>query len=294
MLLSIIFLVISIIGSVLTFIFYYYPRWEYIWVPFVTTIIYDLLLVFIFMSLVAIFSTIYQKTHKEASKKIHPFGMFIIEQASFIIFHLFQGRHYFSGYGKLPPLNQRFMLVSNHLSSFDHMGLFSLLAGRRLLAVSKKSNENLFGAGGWIMYAGHLAIDQNDMLSGKAVIERAGDLIKEGTCSIAICPEGTRNKQFPDPMMLPFKPGAFDMAMKAKCPIVVIAIQNTNAITPRFPRITRCYYDCVAVLEYEDYKDWTLSKIASYCHDRIYERLEKKQSRFYHVKKKQQKEQANQ
>ena len=290
MLLSIIFTILSAGAAVGTFFGLYYPDWSWGWVIAVATIGYDLFIHFVYLLIIAIFSTIYQHSNAPAPEHPRRFGMFILEQTSWMIIHLFMGLVYFSGWGKLPSRKTRFMLVSNHISGWDHVGLFSLLAGRRLIAVSKKANEAIFGAGGWIKYAGNLAIDQGDLKQGQQVIEKAGNLIKNGECSVAIAPEGTRNKNFPDPMLLPFHPGSFQMAVKAKCPIVVIAIQNTNALFKRFPRWSNLYYDCVAVLDYETYKDWSLSEISYYCHGKILERLNKKQSRFYHVKKEEKKD----
>ncbi len=253
---------------------------------FLSALIYFIVFIFLFIIFLAAFGSFYKILNRPAKENPNRFGMFILEQASFILVHLFNGHPHFSGRGKLPPRKQRFCLVSNHLSGWDHLGLISLFAGRRMICVSKRQNEEIFAAGSWIRYAGYLSIDQHDILQGQQVIDKAASLIENGTCSVAIAPEGTRNKSFPDPMLLPFHPGSFQMAVKAKCPIVVIAIQNTNALFQRFPRWSNLYYDCVAVLEYDTYKDWSLSEISAYCHNKILERLQKKQSRFYHLKKK--------
>ena len=281
---------ISLGISLGTYFILYYPNPGLIWTIFLSTPVYFIVIIVLYLVFVAFFGSVYKAMNLPDKEKPNRFGMFILEQTAFIFIRLFNGHPHFSGWGKLPHLNQRFCLVSNHLSGFDHLGLVSILAGRRMICVSKRQNEDIFVAGGWLKYAGYLFIDQKDILQGQEVIAKGAKLIEDGVCSVAIAPEGTRNKDFPEPLMLPFKPGSFQLAVAAKAPIVVIAIQNTNALLQRFPRFTNLYFDCVAVLEYDDYKDMSLNEISTYCYDRIMERFEKKQSRFYHLKKKEKEE----
>ena len=271
-----------------------YPNWSMVWTIPLFALLYFILIIFVFLVFVAAFGGIYQILNRPAKDKPNRFGMFILEQTSFILIRLLNAHPHFSGWGKLPSRKQRFLLVSNHLSGFDHLGIISILAGRRIICVSKRQNEDIFAAGGWLRFAGFPAIDQKDILQGQKVVEHTSNLIQENVCSVAIAPEGTRNKDFPEPLLLPFKPGSFQIAVQAKAPIVVIAIQNTNAVLQRFPRFTNLYFDCVAVLEYEDYKDMSLNEIATYCHDRILERITKKESRFYHLKQKRKEEKREQ
>ena len=49
---------------------------------------------------------------------------------------------------------------------------------------------------------------------------------------MGIYPEGTRSR---GGALLPFKTGAFVMAKKAACPMVICTIQGTNATRGRFP-----------------------------------------------------------
>lgn len=214
------------------------------------------------------------------------FGMWIICQTCFIVLLFTRCRVHASGLGKLDK-NRSFMIVSNHLSAFDHIGFMSMFHGMDVIAVSKKANEEMFGIGGWIKRAGFLAIDQTDMVSGTETIAKAGGYLSENIASVMIAPEGTRNKTFPEPLILPFHPGSFAMAYQSKAPIALFAIQNTNAVFHRFPlHMTDLYYDCVGVLEYDEYKDMTPHDLSLKCHDLILARLEKKKARFYHLKKK--------
>jgi 1-acyl-sn-glycerol-3-phosphate acyltransferase len=62
------------------------------------------------------------------------------------------------------------------------------------------------------------------MRSGVKMIKDGAELIKNGH-SMVICPEGTRNQE---KEMLPFKEGSLKMADKADCPVVPVAIIDSD------------------------------------------------------------------
>ncbi|QQR94534.1 MAG: 1-acyl-sn-glycerol-3-phosphate acyltransferase [Bacteroidota bacterium] len=56
----------------------------------------------------------------------------------------------------------------------------------------------------------------------------------ESDISIFICPEGTRN--FTDQMLLPFKDGAFRLAIATQTPLAVLTVINTDVLlSPESP-----------------------------------------------------------
>ena len=71
-----------------------------------------------------------------------------------------------------------------------------------------------------------LFLDRDDLRQGLKTILTAVDNVKDGY-SIFIMPEGTRNHE---EEMLPFKEGSFKVAEKSGCPIVPVAISNTDAL----------------------------------------------------------------
>ena len=264
----------------------YYQDLVWIWLPFALAIAYFWGL-FLVHALYMAFVSFIIKRRKKDDYKPNRYAMWMLGETCFILLMFFRVRAHATGLGKIPSPKTKFMVVSNHLSGFDHVGLLSAFVRHRLVCVSKDKNLNTPVAGGWIKLAGFLNIKQDDVVSGTKLIERAGEYIKSGNCSVCIAPEGTRNKEFPNPEFLPFKPGAFQMAYISHCPIVVFAIQNTNAILKRWPfRGTDAYYDCVAVIEYEDYKDLTPAELAKKVEGYIARRFEQKNARFYHIKRK--------
>ena len=261
----------------------YYPNLMWVWLPFVLILAFFLALFAVYALFLVLFAFAI-RLRGEENYRPNRFGMWVLSETCFVLQILCRVRVHASGMGKVPSTKTKFMLVSNHLSGFDHIGLISLFVKHDIICISKKQNKKIPGVGGWLRYAGYLFIDQNDILSGTRLIEQAGTYISEGTCSVCIAPEGTRNKNFPNPEILPFHPGSFAMAYQSKCPIVVFAIQNTNCVLKRFPlKGTDVYFDCVGVLEYDEYKSLTQKELAEKVQGLIQKRFDHKRARFYHL-----------
>ena len=64
-------------------------------------------------------------------------------------------------------------------------------------------------------------------------INEAVELLDENVVSMGIYPEGQTNKT--EEPLLPLRNGAFKIAQKAKVPIVVCVIENTEKILKNFP-----------------------------------------------------------
>ena len=284
-----ILLLLSAVTSGLIFYFGgYYANIVWIWLVPVLIIAFFMAYSLLYAVIVFSIGLRYQRLPKRYGPS--PFAMWVLSQSCTLCLLFARCNVHARGLGKL-DMKRRYMIVSNHLSAFDHVGFCSLFHDMDVIAVSKRANEEMYGIGGWIKRAGYLPIDQTDLIGGAEVISRAGELLKDNITSVMICPEGTRNRDFPNPIMLPCHPGSFAMAYQSKCPIALFAVQNTNAVASRFPlHMTHLYYDCVAVLEYEEYKDLTPNELSLKCHELIQSRLEKKAARFYHLEKKEEKQ----
>ena len=71
-----------------------------------------------------------------------------------------------------------------------------------------------------------IAIDRSNRERAVETIKIATDRLRSGI-SFMVCPEGTRAQPGE---MLPFKKGAFHMAVQAGVPIVPIALKNSDAL----------------------------------------------------------------
>ena len=131
------------------------------------------------------------------------------------------------------PKDQKCLIVANHLSNYDPISIMTHVPLKPLIFISKPENFNLPVAGGIIRKAGFMAIDRDHVKNAIITINAAAEKIKTGQTSVFIFPEGTRNRT--DEKLLEFKNGAFKIATKAKCPLVVLALKNTNLVKKRTP-----------------------------------------------------------
>lgn len=154
-----------------------------------------------------------------------------------------------TGKEKLP--DGRFLLVSNHRSNFDAIVTDVALKDKEIAWVSKQSLLKLPIVGEFMYYSGFLAMNREDVRQSLKTINAAADFIKNDVLSVGICPEGTRNTT--SELLLPFKTGSLKIAQKAKCPIVVMTVENTECIKNRFPfRRTVVYVDILKTFTAEE------------------------------------------
>ena len=121
--------------------------------------------------------------------------------------------------------NEAVLFVANHRSYFDIVVTYATtphLTG----FVAKKEMRHIPCISHWMRHLNCLFLDRSDIRAGLKTILQGIDHIKNGY-SMFIAPEGTRNQE---KEMLPFKEGSFKLAQKSGCPIVPIALTNTDNI----------------------------------------------------------------
>ncbi len=128
------------------------------------------------------------------------------------------------GLHNLDP-NANYVFVSNHRSYLDTATLFAF-TGRRMGLVAKKELLKVPVLGQGMGFVNIIAIDRTDPERALASMEKARDVIKAGY-SFGIFAEGTR--AMPG-QLLPFKKGAFHLALQVGVPIVPVAIKNTDVM----------------------------------------------------------------
>ena len=116
-------------------------------------------------------------------------------------------------------------------------------------------------------------MDRDDVRQSLKVIQEVTEEVKSGR-NFLIFPEGTRSKEGNHPGE--FKGGSFKCAMKARCPIVPVAMLNsyqafdTNSIRPVTVQV-----HFLKPLSYEEYKDMKSTEIARLVRDQIVACIEK-------------------
>ena len=153
-----------------------------------------------------------------------------------------------------------FLLVGNHRSDFDPITAMWALRKRGLTFVTKKENVDIPVGGRIIVGSGCLSLDRSDDKQGLMVIRQAVRRIRAGD-AIGIYPEGTRSKTGE---LLPFRVGCFKAAQWAKCPLVVLKVENSELVEKNFlRRRTTVRLTVKAVLPYDEIADMDTAEIGN-------------------------------
>ncbi|MBI4545747.1 MAG: 1-acyl-sn-glycerol-3-phosphate acyltransferase [Gemmatimonadetes bacterium] len=121
------------------------------------------------------------------------------------------------------------IFAANHQSWYDVFALAAVIPKRyRFVAKRELEAIPLFGRA-W-KAAGHISVDRGDRASAIRSLEQAGELIRRDNSSVVIFPEGTRTRTG---QLLPFKKGAFMLALHTGVEIVPVAIFGTRRILPK-------------------------------------------------------------
>lgn len=126
------------------------------------------------------------------------------------------------GMENLDP-NRSYVFVSNHRSYLDTAALFRY-AGKRMGLVAKKELLKAPVLGQGMSFVNIIAIDRSNPERARRSMEKAKEVMNAGY-SFGVFAEGTR--AMPGEL-LPFKKGAFHLALQTDAPIVPVAIKNTD------------------------------------------------------------------
>lgn len=119
--------------------------------------------------------------------------------------------------------NVSYVFASNHRSYLDTATLF-FYAGKKMGLVAKKELLKVPVLGQGMSFVNIIAIDRSNPERGRASMKKARDVMHDGY-SFGVFVEGTR--AIPGEL-LPFKKGAFHLAIQTESPIVPVAIKNTD------------------------------------------------------------------
>ena len=121
------------------------------------------------------------------------------------------------------------ILTFNHTNILDFF-LNAFYAGDRCLVFGKRSLSRIpFVGWGW-MLGGHPMVERTRPEQWHLQLARVESLMRESNYSTCIAPEGKRSY---DGQLLPFKKGAFHLAINTKRPIVPVVIHGA---APRLKR----------------------------------------------------------
>lgn len=118
--------------------------------------------------------------------------------------------------------DQACVIVANHQSNYDLFVLGGVVPPRTV-SLGKKSLKwiPLFGQLYWL--AGNVLLDRGNAIRAKQAMLTTTEALRDRQVSIWVFPEGTRNA---GTELLPFKKGAFQMAIAAGAPIVPVCVSR--------------------------------------------------------------------
>ncbi|MGI8494222.1 MAG: 1-acylglycerol-3-phosphate O-acyltransferase [Pyrinomonadaceae bacterium] len=118
---------------------------------------------------------------------------------------------------------QSYVFVSNHRSYLDTAMMFAYTT-KKMGVIAKKEMLDWLVAGKFMKYVNVIAIDRTNTESAVRTMKNAADKLREGI-SFGVFAEGARAKTGE---LLPFKKGAFYMAIDTGFPVVPVVMKNTD------------------------------------------------------------------
>lgn len=119
--------------------------------------------------------------------------------------------------------NQSYVFIANHRSYLDTAMMFAYTT-KKMGVIAKKEMLNWFVAGKFMKYVNVIAIDRTNTDSAIKTMANAAEKMREGI-SFGVFAEGTRAMKGE---LLPFKKGAFHLAIGTGFPIVPVVMKNTD------------------------------------------------------------------
>ena len=123
--------------------------------------------------------------------------------------------------------NQSYVITANHISALDILLIYGYLP-TELKWVMKKELRRIPVIGAACQAMGHIIIDRSNSTSAVDSIQHAAHKLVNGMC-ILFFPEGTRTKPG---RVVPFKKGAFRLAIDLALPVLPMTIEGTEHLLP--------------------------------------------------------------
>ncbi len=208
---------------------------------------------------------------EKPQKKDSPYFRKLAGTAAGAVIWILRMRMHTKGLEKTPK-EGRFLLVCNHINDLDPVVLLRFFRKSQLAFISKRENNTMFLVGK-VMHKlmCQLINRENDREALKTIINCIR-LIQEDQVSVAVFPEGYTSM---DGLLHPFRSGVFKIAQKAKVPIVVCTVRNTNQVFRNAKKLkpTHVHLHLLDVLPPESFADITAVELGNRIHAMMAEDL---------------------
>lgn len=168
------------------------------------------------------------------------------------------------------PTENGFLMTPNHQGLFDVL-LTCDTCDKPFSIVMRKDLENVILLKQVMRAMDGKAIDRNDVRQGMKIINEMATEMSEGR-NFLIFPEGTRSKN--GNILGEFKGGSFKSAVKAKAPIVPVALVDSfKPFDIKDTKTVEVQIHYLAPIYYEEYKDMKTVDIAQIVKKRIEDKI---------------------
>lgn len=116
------------------------------------------------------------------------------------------------------------VLIGNHQSMVDILCLGPIFPRSTVISAKKELRWAPF-LGLFMMAGGNIFLDRRNPQVAIASLKTAGETLKRRSLGLWVFPEGTRTLS-EEPMLKPFKKGAFHVAVQSGLPIVPVVFEN--------------------------------------------------------------------
>ncbi|KAH8801537.1 hypothetical protein F5884DRAFT_824607 [Xylogone sp. PMI_703] len=120
------------------------------------------------------------------------------------------------------------VFIGNHQTELDVL-MLGCIFPKYCSVTAKKSLKRTPFLGWFMSLSGSVFIDRANSTSARSAMAGAADEMQKYNQSVYMFPEGTRSYAA-EPMLLPFKKGAFHLAVQAGVPIVPVVVANYSNI----------------------------------------------------------------
>ncbi|TXT13406.1 hypothetical protein VHUM_00773 [Vanrija humicola] len=135
-----------------------------------------------------------------------------------------EGEEHLLALADKPPKERSAVLIGNHQHVIDILYLGRIFP-KHAAIMAKKSLKLVPGLGTFMMLSNTVFIDRKNNKSAVQAMNDAGQEMKRKGVSLFIFPEGTRHLAA-EPELLPFKKGAFYLAVQSGAPIIPIVVES--------------------------------------------------------------------
>jgi 1-acyl-sn-glycerol-3-phosphate acyltransferase len=118
-----------------------------------------------------------------------------------------------------------YIFIANHSSQLD-IPAYAIATKQTIRFLAKKELTKI-PMMGYIIKRLYIPVDRKDKEARQRSMDNMVESLHEGI-SVFICAEGTRNKTN-DPL-LPFRDGAFRLAIQSQLPLAILVVKNTNKL----------------------------------------------------------------